>query len=376
MRETDLQALLILSQIPGIGVTRLRSLVTHFHSPSAVFEATARELINVPGIEEKTARNILHFKKDQRALPSATRFADEQLRRVRKSGGRIITFWDKDYPDNLKRIYDPPPCLYTLGAFDDSDKYSIAIVGTRNPSNYGKLLAEKFATELGTLGITIVSGLARGIDTIAHSAALHKAARTIAVIGSGIDVIYPPENKKLAEAIARHGAVVSEFEMGAQPDAEHFPQRNRIISGMSLGTLIIETDVDGGAMLTARWALDQNREIFAIPGPINEKRSRGCNLLVKRGEAKLVETVDDILEELSPKLRPLVRGQQRREAPPPAQLTLFERKIYDVLDDEPLHIDMIATKANVTTADALVQLLNLEFKSLVKQLPGKLFVRM
>jgi len=200
--------------------------------------------------------------------------------------------------------------------------------------------------------------------------------RTIAVIGSGIDVIYPPENKKLSEAIARHGAVVSEFDMGAQPDAEHFPQRNRIISGLSLGTLIIETNVDGGAMLTARWALDQNREIFAVPGPINEKRSRGCNMLIKRGEAKLVETVDDILEELSSKLRPVLRSQQQREEHPAVQLSLFEKKIYDVLDDDPLHIDVIATRANVTTADALVHLLSLEFKSLVKQLPGKLFVRM
>lgn len=376
MRETDLQTLLVLSQIRGIGATRLRSLVTHFHSPSAVFEASASELINVPGIEERTARNILHFKNGQRTFASATRFAEEQLRRVATIGGTIITLWDKEYPDNLKRIYDPPPYLYTLGSFDDSDKYSIAIVGTRHPSNYGKLLAQKFAAELGALGITIVSGLARGIDTIAHASAVQKGVRTIAVIGSGIDVIYPPENKKLSEAIMRRGAVVSEYEMGAQPDAEHFPQRNRIISGLSLGTLIIETDVDGGAMLTARWALDQNREIFAVPGPINEKRSRGCNVLIKRGEAKLVETIDDILEELSSKLRPLMFSQRQHEQHPPVQLSLFEKKIYDVLDDEPLHIDVIATRASVTTADALVQLLSLEFKNLVRQLPGKLFVKM
>ncbi|MBI4548968.1 MAG: DNA-protecting protein DprA [Ignavibacteriae bacterium] len=365
----DLQKLLVLSQVPGVGTTRLRALMTHFKSPAAVFEASARELIKVPGIEEKTARSILHFK-------DGVRFANEQLKRLQKMGGAIITFWDNAYPENLKRIYDPPPYLYTFGSFADSDKYSIAIVGTRTPSNYGKLLAEKFTAELGALGLTIVSGLARGIDTIAHSSALRKGARTTAVIGSGIDVIYPPENKTLAETIKHNGVIVSEFEMGAKPDAEHFPQRNRIISGLSLGTLVIETDVDGGAMLTARWALDQNREVFAIPGPLTEKRSAGCNLLIKRGEAKLVQSVDDILEELSTKLRPLLCDKQPHELKPLPHLTLFEKKIYDILYETPSHIDMIAEQSKLTTADALVNLLSLEFKGLVKQLPGKMFVKL
>lgn len=362
----DLHDLLKLSQVPGIGPTRLRTLVTHFKSPSAVFKASARELINVPGIEEKTALNILRFK-------DGDRFATEQLKRLRAASGTIVTLWDDEYPENLKRIFDPPPYLFTRGSFSVEDKYAIAIVGTRTPSNYGKLMAEKFTAELGGLGLTIVSGLARGIDTIAHSTAVRKGLRTIAVIGSGIDVVYPPENKPLADSIRHHGAITSEFEMGAQPDAEHFPQRNRIISGLSLGTLVIETDIDGGAMLTARWALDQNREIFAIPGSITEKRSAGCNLLIKRGEAKLVQSLDDILDELSSKLRPLLNQKVPPAAPP--QLSLFEKTIYDVLQDEPLHIDVIASQANVTTADALVQLLGLEFKGLVKQLPGKLFVK-
>ena len=364
----DLHGLLKLSQVPGVGSNRLRSLVSHFKSASAVFNASPRELIKVPGIEDRTALSIVRFK-------DGGRFADEQLNQLKKSGGRIVTFWDTEYPEQLKRIYDPPPYLYMLGGFAREDKFSIAIVGTRSPSNYGKLLAEKFTSELAALGLTIVSGLARGIDTITHTSALKSGSRTLAVIGSGIDLIYPPENKKLAERIASQGALLSEFEMGAKPDAEHFHRRNRIISGISQGTLVIETDVDGGAMITARVALDQNREVFAIPGPITEKRSAGCNVLIKRGEAKLVQTIDDILDELSSKLRPILKMSEKHERTRATELTLFEKKIYDALEEETLHIDAIATRATVTTSDALVQLLSLEFKGLVKQLPGKMFVR-
>lgn len=362
----DVHGLLRLSQVPGIGNARLRALISHFKSPQAVFNASARELRNVPGIEEKTARSVLHFK-------DGGRYADQELRRLRESRGRIITLWDQEYPENLKRIYDPPTHLYVLGSLKEIDKYSIAVVGTRNPTMYGKSLAERFSAELSALGLTVVSGLARGIDTIAHVAALN--GRTIAVIGSGIDVIYPPENKQLAEAITRNGAVVSEFEMGAQPDAEHFPRRNRIISGLTLGTLVVETNVDGGAMLTARWALDQNREVFAIPGPVTDKRNVGANTLIKRGEAELVRGTEDILEQLSSKLRPLLRERTPYQPKAEPQLTLFEKKIYDALQEEPMHIDAIASSAATAMADTLVQLLSLEFKGLVKQLPGKLFVR-
>ncbi len=364
----DLRRLLMLSAVPGIGNNRLRALVSHFGSPAAVFEASPHELIKVRGIEKKSALSIKRFKEGEQ-------YADQQLARMHRVDGRIVTFWDKEYPESLKQIFDPPSFLFVLGSFTNQDKYSVAIVGTRNPTSYGKLLAESFAHDLGTLGIAIVSGLARGIDTIAHSGAIHSGSRTIAVIGSGIDVIYPPENKKLAEGIAEHGAMISEFEMGAKPDAEHFPQRNRIISGLSLGTLVIETDVNGGAMLTARWALDQNREVFALPGPVTEKRSAGCNLLIKRGEAKLVQNPVDILDELSSKLRPLLQHLGRTERKPSAELTLFEKTMYDALSEEAMHIDVVAQRANTTTADALVHLLSLEFKGLVKQLAGKMFVR-
>lgn len=370
----DLHGLLKLSQVPGVGSNRLRALISQFETPSAVFEASPRELVKVPGVEEKTARNIAHFK-------DGRQFAEEQLKRLKKIGGRLLTLWDDEYPDLLKWIYDPPPYLFTIGSFTEYDKYSIAIVGTRNPSTYGKLLTEKFTAELCALGITIVSGLARGIDTIAHATSVKNSARTNAVIGSGIDVIYPPENKKLTERIVSDGVLLSEFEMGAKPDAEHFPRRNRIISGLSLGTLIVETDINGGAMITARWALDQNREVFAIPGSIRERRNAGCNALIKRGEAKLVQNVDDILIELASKLQPLLKETDKARSVghegvrAGTELSLFEKKIFDVLEDAPLHIDAIAARADATTSDALVQLLGLEFKGLVKQLPGKLFVR-
>jgi len=363
----DVHGLLRLSQVPGVGNARLRALISHFKSPQAVFNASARELIAVPGIEEKTARNILHFR-------DGSRYADDELRRLRQCDGRIVTLWDHEYPENLRRIYDPPTHLYVLGSLKDIDKYSIAVVGTRNPTAYGKMVAERFSAELSALGLTVVSGLARGIDTVAHAAALDR--RTVAVIGSGLDVIYPPENKNLAEQITRNGAVVSEFEMGAQPDAEHFPRRNRIISGLTLGTLVVETNVDGGAMLTARWALDQNREVFAIPGPVTDKRNIGSNTLIKRGEAELVRGTEDILEQLSSKLRPLLRERDAYETKTEPQLTLFEKKIHDVLEEEPMHIDAIASRAAISVSDSLVQLLSLEFKGLVRQLPGKMFVRM
>lgn len=364
----DLHSLLQLSAVPGVGSSRLRALISHFQTPEAVLRAKPRDLIQVHGVEKKTALSIAHFKDGER-------YADQQLARLQRLGGTVLTLWDKEYPELLRRIFDPPPFLFILGAFSETDRFCMAIVGTRVPTSYGRTVAEKFATELGDIGFTITSGLARGIDTVAHVAAVKAGRRTIAVIGSGIDVIYPPENKRLAERIVTNGAVVSEFEMGAKPDAEHFPQRNRIVSGLSLGTLIIETDVNGGAMITARWALDQGREVFAIPGPISEKRSAGCNELIKQGEAKLVQNMDDILTELESKIRPLLRASDRLEKKQQPELSLFEKAILDLLSDEPLHIDSIAERSKLSTSDALVQLLSLEFKSLVRQIPGKMFVR-
>lgn len=375
MEKVNVKDLLILSRIPGIGHNRLRSLVSHFKNSTEALNSSAREIINIEGFNKKLAVSVSSFKKSGN-YHKAEQYAVHQLSKMNKSEGRIITFWDDEYPDLLKRIYDPPCHLFIKGSFKKEDKYSIAIVGTRNPSTYGITITEKFTQELARLGITIVSGLARGVDSVAHSSALKVGGRTIGVIGSGIDVIYPPENKNLYSRIAQNGGVVSEYGMGTKPDAGNFPRRNRIVSGMTLGTIIIETGIDGGAMITANTALDQNRDVFAVPGLITEIRALGCNTLIRDGRAKLITSVDDVLSELSTKLKPLLREVPKNEKKNNICLSLFEKKIYDTLNDEPIHIDLLAERSEMTTSDALVNLLSLEFKGLVRQLPGKMFVKL
>ncbi len=362
----NVRDLLRLASVHRIGPTKMRALLAHFETPADVLEASPRDLIRVPGIDKKLASNIAHQEDGES-------FADDQLKRVNKIGARIVTIWDKEYPELLKRIYDPPALIYVLGRFNPKDRQSFAIVGTRQPTLYGQHVAEMFSQELSRLGVTIISGLARGVDTIVHVSTLKCGGRTISVIGSGLDVPYPPENKKLMEQIADTGVVVSEFPMGAKPDATNFPRRNRIISGLSLGTLVVESAEDGGAMITASTALDQDREVFAIPGNINEKRSSGPNKLIQEGRAKLVQTIEDIIEELNLKLE---KGALKKELAPPIQLTIFEQKVYDTLGNDPIHIDDLAESTDTSTSDVLVTLLSLEFKGLIKQLPGKMFVRM
>jgi len=363
----NVRDLLRLSSVPRIGPQKIRALVAHFLDPSEVLTASPRELIQVAGIDKKLASAIAHHKEGER-------FADEQLKRLNRTGGRILTIWEKEYPELLKKIYDPPALLFVLGDLQPADRHAIAVVGTRRPSTYGQQIAETLARDLAHLGLTIVSGLARGVDTIAHQTALKAGGRTLAVIGSGLDVPYPPENKSLLESIAEEGAVISEFPMGAKPDATNFPRRNRIISGLSLGTVVIESAEDGGAMITATTALDQDREVFAIPGNITEKRSEGPNKLIREGRAKLIQKVEDILDELRPELRHILKKE--REPEPAVELTLFERRVLDVLSSEPVHIDSIAELAETSTSDALVNLLSLEFKGLVRQMPGKMFVKL
>ncbi len=371
----DVKDLLTLSAIPGIGPSRLRALVSHFKSPGAVLEASARDLVAVEGFDRKLALNIVRHR-DARGGHLGRRFAVEQLSQLNKVGGRIITFWEREYPDLLRKIYDPPPYLFALGSIKPADRFAIALVGTRIPSEYGKLIAEKLTIGLVKLGITVVSGLARGIDTIAHMAALKSGGRTIAVIGSGIDVIYPPENRRLVDSITERGAIISEYQMGTQPDAVNFPRRNRIISGLCLGTVIVETSVQGGAMITAETALDQNREVFAVPGNITERRASGPNKLIQEGRAKLVGTVDDIVSELKPKLQPLFGQGTADDKSADIPLTDAEKVLHGLVSEGPLHIDALAERSALSTSDALVHLLSLEFKGLVKQLPGKMFARL
>ena len=361
----NVRDLLRLSSVPRIGPQKIRALVTHFKTPNDVFRASAHELIAVPGIDKKLASNILHHTKEDK-------FSDEQLKRLNKLGGRIVTLWDKEYPDLLRKIYDPPAFFFILGKLKEADARSLAIVGTRHPTPYGHSVAESLIRELAQYSITIVSGLARGVDTIVHQTALKHKTRTIAVIGSGLDIPYPPENKKLIEHIAEEGAVVSEFPMGTKPDAPNFPRRNRIISGLSLGTIVVESAEDGGALITATTALDQDREVFAVPGNITEKRSSGPNKLIRDGRAKLITNAQDIFDELAFQLH---LSFDQPDIKFPADLTPTEQLLFQFLSDEPIHIDTLSEKAEMSTSDALVTLLSLEFKGIVRQLPGKLFVR-
>jgi len=370
----DLHDLLLLASVPGVGPHRLRALLDRIPDPRAILLSGARELLSVPGIDRRTALSIAQYMRSP-LCGQASRRVEHQLVRLSRIHGCIVTLWDDAYPTNLRGIYDPPPILFVRGTLSPNDAHSIAIVGTRTPSAYGIETTSRFASGLSGLGLPVVSGLARGIDTIAHRSTLAGGGRTLAVIGSGIDIIYPPENAPLAERVIGNGAVLSELEMGAKPDAGNFPRRNRIISGIAMATLIVETGIDGGAMITATTAFDQDREIFAIPTSISEKRRSGTNLLIKQGKALLVECVDDIVAELAIRLKGVISTLAPPVPEPIPPMTLFERNVYDVLSETPLHVDLLAERAGTSTSDALVHLLSLEFKGLIRQLPGKMFVR-
>lgn len=362
----DKEQLLNLSAIPGIGATRIRALIAHFKSTENIFTASIKQLTAVEGIEAKTAKSIKDY--------SDFDYGKQQATNAAQAGIEIIDFWDERYSENLKRIYDPPAFLFVKGALAKQDKYAIAIVGTRLPSSYGKVIAEKFAKDLAQKGLAIVSGLARGIDTISHWAAIQSGGRTIAVLGSGLDKIYPGENKKLTEKIIEQGALISEFPMGTEPDAVNFPRRNRIISGLALGTIVVEAGLKSGALLTANYALEQNREIFAVPGNINSPKSIGTNQIIKDG-AKLITDVNDVLVELEPQLKHFLKQDEARSKELPEDLSELEKLLLNKLSNEPIHIDKLANVIGKSTAETLSALLPLEFKDLVKQLPGKMFVR-
>lgn len=363
----QLTDLFLLLSIDGIGPGKFRNLLAKFRSTKNILSADYQSLLNVEGISTNLAKRI---QKASHERDETEKFTEKELKKLEKIGGKLITIWDQEYPQVLKKIYDPPILFYMLGEFTERDQYSIAIVGTRQPTNYGKVQAERISMDLAKQGITIISGMARGIDSISHNAAIKSGGRTIAVIGSGLDVIYPPENKKLFEKIVEIGAVISEFPLGTKPDAQNFPKRNRIISGLSLGVIIIETGITGGAMQTAAFALDQNREVFALPGNVGVKQADGTNLLIQKSEAELIRSAEDVILELELKLKPVLGKNIPKQQ---IDLSLFEEKIMNVLSSEPLQIDKIASLTNSSTSDCLVNLLSLEFKGLVKQLPGKMF---
>ncbi len=361
---TKIKALL---DTEGIGIARVLRLVEVFGSIGNIFKCDLNALLTKSNLSSTLVKRVYSTIQTNDLEKTNN---ERELETLTKLGGNFTTFWDDDYPQHLKNIYYPPLILYYLGNYKKSDSQSISIVGTRKATDYGKSATAYFSTELSKQGLTIISGMARGIDSIAHRSALKTNGRTIAVIGSGLDVIYPPENRALFNEIIENGAVFSEFPLGTKPDAPNFPKRNRIVAGLSLGTLVIESKKNGGAMQMARLALDQNKEVFAIPGNITSEKSGGTNILIQKNGAKLVQEPDDILVELQLKLQ---SSDKKRTPKPKLDLTLFEEKVYQTLEDTPKQIDKIATESNLSTSEVLVNLLSLEFKGLVQQLPGKQF---
>ncbi|MBK8382017.1 MAG: DNA-protecting protein DprA [Ignavibacteria bacterium] len=368
-----LKYIYLLTQVNKLGNVKIRKLMNHFSSPENFYNCKINDLKRINGIDESISLEILSGIKNKEKY---FREFDEIFSRAERSEIKLVCISDKDYPENLKRIFDTPVLLYYKGKLSETDKYSLSIVGTRNPTEYGKYNCEKFTDELSGLNIPIVSGFARGIDTIVHKTCIKNKRLNYAVFGCGVDVIYPFENKRLYSEVIECGAVISEFPLGAKPDKVNFPRRNRIISGISVGTIVVESGIKGGALLTAEIAVDQDREVFAFPGNISSKQSEGTNELIKRGQAKLITNIDDILNELEVKLKPILKKDYTAKTDVlTLNLSESENKIYSVLDYDPVHIDTINELTDLTISDCLVNLLTLEFKSLVRQVPGKYFMR-
>jgi DNA processing protein len=364
--ERDELAWLALSRLPDIGGTRCRQLIARFGSVRRALEAPAGAWEGVvgPGIARRA-----------RAVPLDWQWAENQWRELQRLGGRLYTLEDEDYPELLRQIASPPAVLFALGEPDFTHP-SVALVGTRQASEYGLHMAQRLAGELARQGLWVVSGMASGIDTAAHLGALEAGGRTLAVLGCGPDVVYPRANAPLHARIQRQGAVVAEYPLGHPPDAGTFPRRNRLISGLSLGTVVVEAPAQSGALITASFALDQNREVFAVPGEVRGGRSAGCHRLIKEG-AKLVEGVGDVLEELGPRFERLAQLALDFSSPPVSshpELAPGEKQVFALLGEEPLHIDALAGRSGLPMAELLRILLDLELAGLVAQLPGKRFV--
>lgn len=352
---------LALKRVTGLGNVLYRRLLDRFKTPDAVFAAGEEALLSVEGVSLDLAKAICSF--------AAFDQVDLEIEKLAALGAALLSLHDPDYPPLLAAIYDPPPFLYVRGDPRIPNPYPVAVVGSRRASHYGKTVAERLCQELAEQGITIVSGFARGIDALAHRTALAAGVRTIAVLGTGIDRIYPPEHRRLYEEISEQGLILSEFPLAALPEPHHFPQRNRVISGLSLGCLVVEATLESGSLITARSALEQGREVFAVPGSILSETSAGTHQLIRSG-AKLVERVEDILEEILPQVR-----RVPRESAFSPTLEGEEKKLYDLLGFEPKHIDQLIHESALSTSAVSGLLLALELRGIARQLTGKFYVR-
>lgn len=354
-----------LNQIQSFHGKKLNQLLEFFGSPRELWEARENELRK---LEIVTERNIDEF------LFVKNRFIyDKEIERLYSLGVRFSTIDDDDYPERLRTIFDPPPVLYIKGSIPNSP-LNIAIVGARKSSHYGKMMAEKIACELGEQGITVISGMARGIDSCAHKGTLNGQGSTIAVLGCGINIVYPRENRNLMDEIVNNGAVITEYPLGAEPLPWRFPARNRIISGLSEGVLVVEAATNSGSLITVDYALEQGRDVFAIPGNVNNPQSKGPNNLIKQG-AKLVETANDIIDEYNVLGFNIEKSSNNNEQLEISFSDSEEEKVYNSINSEMIHIDELAVKLKVAINQLLVILINLELKGLINQLPGQYYVR-
>lgn len=359
---TTREAYIVLNMMQGVGPVSVRTLAAGLGSPEAILAAGREALLAVRGVGVEVVNQIL---RQREALDPA---AEE--RRAAQAGARLVTLGDAEYPARLATIHDPPLALYVRGGLQARDAQSVAIVGSRRTTHYGLETAERLAAQLAQSGVTVLSGLARGIDTAAHKGALKAGGRTLGVLGGGLDCMFPPENADLADRMAGQGAVISEYPFGRQPDKTTFPVRNRIVSGMSLGVLVVEADLTSGAMITARQAGEQGRTVFAVPGRIDSNGSRGPHALIRDG-ARLVETVDDILQEFELLIpRPVLPAGG--SAALRARLTDDEAALVALLEqDGEMEVDRLIQASGRKAAEISVLLLGLEMKRVVKMLPGQ-----
>lgn len=346
--------------VSGVGPARFKLLLDRFGDLGTAWHASQSELRDA-GLDRRCTESVLTTR-DKLSL-------DEEMAKLQREGARAITWEDSEYPPRLRHVHNSPPVLYLKGEILPQDEWAVAVVGTRAGRRYGRQMVGEIAGNLARSRITVVSGLARGIDSLAHRAALRAGGRTIAVLGCGIDIVYPYEHRDLARNIVKRGALVTEYPLGTKPEGTNFPPRNRIISGMSLGTLVIEAGERSGALITADYALEQGREVFALPGNVNNPKSVGTNRLIRDGAAKLVISVEDILEELN---LTLVEHHQEVRTVVPADER--EAQIVECISTEPIHVDEIGQRTDLPIAEVTSTLAMMELKGMVRQVGGMNYV--
>lgn len=357
-----------LNMVEHVGPVRLRQLLNHFDDAPAILRAPRDALVRVPGIGEDTALAIAGW---EQTVDLAA-----ELQRIRDYGCRVLVPADEEYPALLRQIYDPPIVLYVKGSLLAHDRNAVAIVGSRRTSHYGQESARRLAYQLAYCGVTVVSGGARGIDTAAHQGALAANGRTVAVLGTGINRVFPPENAGLFERITANGALLTQFPFNRPADRQSFPIRNRIVAGMTLGTVVVEADLNSGALITAGMAADGGRQVFAVPGRIDAPQSKGCHDLIKKG-AKLCEGAEDVLSEFEYLFPPTNRppGPAETGVLPGLALSETEQRLHDLIGSEELPMDDLIRRSGLPASTVSVVLLGLEMKHLIRQLPGRVFVR-